>query len=148
MQTTTTITTVPETDKITDSGTGATVEIMVKAMANGVKTTVVVAVTVATMVQAMVTPAKITVVEDVETVAKNAADAETVEAGAEPVEAHTIMVVVITPIMTVTKSAATKIGDNTAGRMGIAPINPINVTLPPTVTKARQRSQIRRTIAP
>ena len=87
---------VPKTDKIMDTGTGETVEVTVKVTANGIETTVVVAGTVSAMVQAIVPSAKATVVGDAETVSKDAADVEIVTA-------YTIMVVVMTPIMTITK---------------------------------------------
>ena len=87
----------------------------------------------------MVKATKATVAEDAETVADNAADVETVEADTEIVASRIIMVVVIAPIRTIMKSAATTNGKYTAGHMGISPINPINATLPTMDIKARQR---------
>ena len=67
---------VPEIDTITDTGIGATTDLMFKATDNGVEITVVVVATVAEIVQAMVTAAKATVAENAETVAGNAVNAE------------------------------------------------------------------------
>ena len=87
------------------------------------------------------TSAKATVPEDVEMVLDDATDAGIVAA-------HTIMGVLIAPIITIMKSAITKSRDYTTRHIGISPINPINATLPPMDKKARQRSQTWRQLAP
>ena len=127
---------------MTDTETGTVAEVTVGVTADGAKTAVVLTPMVAAVVPDMVAALKAAVVEDVETVVDDALDADPVVVDAEPVAAHTIMVEITTPITTTTKSSATDTGNCTAECMGIAPINPINETLPPMVTKVKQRSQI------